>query len=148
MLDAFHKIGITKCDSFILVNTKLDDYHTYFVNNLNKNTNDNNNDVKQATITTTYGKINDSVLNYDSYIETKDGCRLETLIMINKPGLCGETFASRVWNWRVVSQALGGEYTQYEGVNGSELITQELSIGSLRWCVSELRVTYYGPHSH
>lgn len=73
LLKSFHDYGITKCDSFILENSRLQGNWNYYIN---KHANGMDGIATEVTITRIWGTKGDTVKTEDTYIQTAKNCYL------------------------------------------------------------------------
>ena len=76
LLNAFHKYGLTKCDKFILANSKLKGDWNFFISK-----HPDIDGVKEASAIQITGSKNDTVKTDDSYIQTPKACFLHSRLV-------------------------------------------------------------------
>jgi hypothetical protein len=132
LLDYFHKYGITKCDNFILKNSRLKANWNFFIsqhrNELGKN-------VKEVSIITIYGSKNDTVKIDDSYIQAPNGCFLTTRSTLTFTGSCEDNHDKNYWY--ISTRMPNKDYTTYKNAGGIERHCKEISMGNFKASVLE-----------
>ncbi|MCK6265892.1 hypothetical protein KP803_21790 [Vibrio sp. ZSDE26] len=132
LINAFHEYGITKCDSFILENSKLKSNWNLFIN---KQAGGMDGPATEVTITHIFGSKGDTVKNEDTYIQTAKNCYYRGTWTVTFPGSCSESVDGNLWY--VSTQMPNKDYTTYKNAGGVELHTKEISMGNFKACVQE-----------
>jgi len=132
LLDAFHEYGITKCDSFILENSRLSSNWNFYIN---KHANGIDGPTTEATVTRIFGSKGDSVKVDDTYIQTRKGCFLRQAWTLSFPGSCSESVDGNYWY--ISKEMPNKDYTTYKNSGGVEMHAKEISMGNFKACIQE-----------
>ncbi|ORT50846.1 hypothetical protein ST37_07870 [Vibrio sp. qd031] len=132
LLKSFHDYGISKCDSFILENSKLKSNWNYFIN---KHAGGIDGPSTEVTITQIFGSKGDTVKTEDTYIQTAKKCFLRQTWTLTFPGSCSENIDGNAWY--VSTKMPNKDYTTYKNAGGLELHAKEISMGNFKACVQE-----------
>jgi hypothetical protein len=132
LLNYFHEYGITKCDSFILQNSKLKDDWNLFVG---KHAGGIDGPTTEITITRIYGQKGDTVKIDDTYLQTPNKCYLRSAWTVTFPGTCAENIDGNLWY--ISNPMPGNDYTTYKNAGGIELQAKEISVGNFKACIQE-----------
>lgn len=132
LLNAFHKYGINKCDSFIIKNSKLKSNWTYFID---KHSGGIDGPATEVTITQIFGSKGDTVKTVDSYIQTTKKCFLRTEWTVTNPGDCSSNIDGD--KWYISSEMPSKDYTTYKNSGGVEKHAKEISVGNFKACIEE-----------
>jgi len=135
LLDSFHKYGITKCDAFILKNSRLEGNANLFIN---KHKGGIDGPSTEVSIITIYGKKGDSVKVDDSYIQTAKNCFLDSRSTVTNSGSCESNIDSNYW--QVSLKMPDKDYTTYKNRYGIEMQAKEISVGDLKACIKETSI--------
>lgn len=140
LVNEFHKYGITKCDKFILQNSKLDENWNIFISKHAKAIDDT---VKEASIIQIFGNKNDTVKTDDSYIQSKKGCFVHKRSTVTYSGPCSEHVDLNAW---YVSTAMPDkDYTTYTNKGGVGMQAKEISVGNFKACIQETGIRNSAP---
>lgn len=142
LLNAFHKYGVSKCDSFILENDKLKSNWNYFIN---KHTGGIDGPATEVTLTHIFGEKGDTVKTESTYIQTAKKCFLRQTWTLTFPGSCSENIDGNAWY--VSAKMPGKDYTTYQNAGGIELHAKEISVGNFKACIQEGAKRISGNHS-
>jgi len=132
LLGAFHKYGITKCDNFILENSKLKMNWNFFISSHNQ---DISNDVKEVSIIEIFGSKNDTVKVDHSYIESPNGCFLTKRITLSFKGSCESNIDKNYWY--ISKEMPNKDYIAYSNGKGVERYAKEIEMGNFKSCIQE-----------
>jgi hypothetical protein len=135
LLDAFHKYGITECDSFILKNSKLKGNGSFFIS---KHFDGIDGPSTEVSIINIYGEKGDTVKIDDSYIQTMKNCFLHSRSTITNIGSCESNIDKNFW--KITSQMPNKDYTTYENKYGIEMHAKEIEVGNEKVCIKETAV--------
>ena len=143
LLDAFHEYGITKCDSFILDNSPLNDKKNWNVF-ISKHAENFDDTVKEVSIIQIYGSKGDTVKVDYSYIQTDKSCFVHSRSTITFPGSCSSNVDSNYWY--VTEQMPNKDYVTYKNNGGVEMQAKEISVGNFKACIKETFSRNQGAH--
>jgi hypothetical protein len=132
LLTPFHEYGISKCDSFILENSKLKSNWNFFIN---KHAGGIDGPATEVTITQIFGSKDDTVKTEDTYIQTTKKCFLRSTWTLTFPGSCSDNIDGD--DWYVSTKMPSKDYTTYKNAGGIELHAKEISMGNFKACVQE-----------
>lgn len=132
LLNSFHNYGITKCDKFIIKNSGLESHWNYFIS---RHADDISDTVKEASVIQIYGSVDDTVKTDDSYIQSKNGCFLDSRSTITHSGPCKDHVDMD--SWYVSKEMPGKDYTQYTNKGGVTMQVKEISVGNFKACIKE-----------
>lgn len=135
LLNAFHKYGITKCDSFILKNSKLKENWTYFISKHNKQIDKK---INNASIVEIFGTKNDSVRLDHDYTESPNGCFVTKRSSLTFDGTCKNNID--VNDWYVSTEMIDKDYTSYKNKNGVQMDAKEITVGNFKACLQEVSI--------
>ncbi|MEC8233382.1 MAG: hypothetical protein VX061_18285 [Pseudomonadota bacterium] len=141
LLKSFHDYGITKCDSFILENSRLQGNWNYYIN---KHANGMDGIATEVTITRIWGTKGDTVKTEDTYIQTAKNCYLRNTWTVTYPGTCSENVDGNFWY--VSTEMPNKDYTTYKNAGGIELHAKEIAMGNFKACVQEGSKRSSQPH--
>lgn len=136
LLNTFHKYGITKCDSFILKNSKLEESWTYAIS---RHPSLKDKDFTEASITTVTGSKGDTVKETSSYIQTPSACYLQHSTIITAVGHCSDQDNIDSDVWFVKDPMNEFDYKKYENKGGVTLYAKEISVGNFTACMMEFQ---------
>lgn len=140
LLKAFHKYGITKCDKFLIKNSKLDENWNFFISKHADAIDDN---VKEASIIQIFGSKNDTVKFDHSYIQSKKGCFVHKRTITTFSGPCSEHVDLNYWY--VSTDMPDKDYTTYKNKGGVEMHVKEISVGNFKACIQETGIRNSAP---
>ena len=132
LLNAFHKKGITKCDSFILENGKLQG-NWHIVTSTHPGL--NNDSFKELGLIQVTGKKGDSVKITQSYIQTPTACYMSGVTTVTFSGRCSDRDNIDPDYWYVKDEMEGLDYKKYENKGGIDMFAKEISVGNFTACV-------------
>ncbi|TKB50606.1 hypothetical protein FCL40_05500 [Ferrimonas sediminicola] len=132
LLKAFHDYGISKCDSFILENSKLKGNWNFFIN---KHAGGIDGPATEVTITQIFGSKGDTVKTEGTYIQTEKKCFLRSTWTLTFPGSCSENIDGNAWY--ISTDMPNKDYTTYKNAGGIELHAKEISVGNFKACIQE-----------
>ncbi|WP_036824765.1 hypothetical protein, partial [Photobacterium sanctipauli] len=132
LLKAFHDYGITKCDSFILENSRLQGNWNFYIN---KHLNGIDGVATEVTLTKIWGSKGDTVKTDDTYIQTAKNCYLRQTWTLTDPGPCSSNIDGNAWY--ISGQMPNKDYTTYKNAGGIEMHAKEISMGNFKACVQE-----------
>jgi hypothetical protein len=135
LLDAFHKYGITACDSFILKNSRLQGNWSF---SISKHLEGIDGPSTEVSLVTIYGVKGDTVKIDDSYIQTLKNCFLHSRSTITNSGSCESNIDSNEWN--ITSEMPNKDYATYENKYGIEMQAKEITVGDSKACIKETSV--------
>lgn len=141
LLKAFHKYGITKCDNFILENSKLKSNWNFFIS---KHLGGIDGTATEVSITQIFGSKGDTVKTDDSYIQTAKKCFLRQNWTLTAPGACSSSIDGD--KWYIATKMPDKDYTKYENAGGIELFAKEISMGNFKACIQEGSKLISGKH--
>ena len=141
LLKSFHEYGITKCDSFIIENSRLGNNWTYFIG---KHARGMDGAATEATITTIWGSKGDTVKTEGTYIQTAKNCYLRQTWTLTYPGSCSENIDGK--SWYISTDMPSKDYTTYKNAGGVELHAKEITLGNFKACVQEGSKRASKPH--
>jgi hypothetical protein len=142
LLNSFHKYGITKCDDFILENSRLIANWSY---SISKHANGIDGPTTEVSLIRIWGDVNDTVKTDDTYIQTPKKCFLTRRSTLTFPGTCSENIDPQYWY--VSNELEGRDYTTYKNGNGVEMQAKEIKVGNFKACVQETLIRQQGPQS-
>ena len=136
LLKKFHKIGITKCDNFIMQysfinNSKHPNWYYDFIYIPQKNANS----TKQATLVFFYGYKNDSVKITYSYVQNEKKCTLIKVATGTFSGSCIDNVNADYWY--VVNNMNNLDYIKYKNPGGVDMYAKEIKVGNFKACITE-----------
>lgn len=132
LLNSFHKYGITKCDSFIIKNSKLTGNWNYYID---KYAGGMDGAATEVTLTKIWGSKGDTVKTEDTYIQTAKNCYLRNTWTLTNSGSCSSNIDGNSW---YISKAMPNkDYTTYKNAGGVELHAKEISMGNFKACIQE-----------
>jgi hypothetical protein len=137
LLKSFHKYGITKCDSFIIENSRLKGAWTFFVE---QHTNNIDKEIKEVSIIQVSGSKNDTFKKDDSYIQTPKACYLHKKSTLTFPGSCSSNINFDYWY--ISNEMLNNDYNEYTNTSGAKLLAKEISVGNFKACIQEYTARY------
>jgi len=140
LLNSFHKYGMTKCDSFILQNSKLQGNWNYFISRHNKEI---AKDVKEVSVIQIFGSKNDTVKIDHSYIESPSGCFLTKRSTLSFSGSCSENIDGN--SWYLSNEMSTKDYNTYKNKHGIEMQAKEISMGNFKSCIQEVSIRDNSP---
>lgn len=141
LLNAFHKFGITKCNSFILENSKLKNNWDFF---MSKHAGGIDGPTTEVSIITIWGSENDTVKTDSSYIQTPNNCYLYSRLTVTNPGSCESNIDGNIW---YISNGMPGkDYTTYTNKGGIEMQAKEINVGNFKACIHETTIRKNGKH--
>lgn len=132
LLNSFHKYGITKCDKFILENSRLEGNWNFFIS---KHGSGIDGSATEVSIIRVWGVENDTLKVDDSYIQTPKSCYLHRRSTITYPGSCESNVDGNYWY--VSNRMLGNDYTTYKNKGGVEMHAKEIQVGNFKACIQE-----------
>jgi hypothetical protein len=142
LLDAFHKYGVTHCDSFILENSRLKgNWHLY----INKHDGGIDGPTTEVSIIRIWGSEGDTVKVDQSYIRSPRNCYLTTRSTITFPGTCASNVDGDYWY--ISNRLPGRDYTTYKNKGGIEMQAKDITVGNHAVCVQETLIRTQAPRS-
>lgn len=135
LLNAFHEYGITKCDSFILKNSKLKENWNYFISKHNRLIDKK---IKNVSIVEIFGTKNDTVKLDHDYIESPNGCFVTKNSSLTFNGSCADNIDGN--DWYVSTTMADKDYTTYKNKNGVLLHAKEITMGNFKACLQEISI--------
>jgi len=141
LLKSFHEYGISKCDSFILKNSRLKGDWNYFIN---KHAGGIDGPSTEVTVTQIYGSKGDTVKSEDTYIQTPKQCFLRATWTLTFSGPCSDHIDGNLWY--VSTKMPNKDYTTYKNAGGVELHAKEISMGNFKACIQEGSKRISSPH--
>lgn len=132
LLKSFHEYGITKCDSFILKNSRLEGNWNYFIDKQNGGI---DGPTTEVTITRIFGQKGDTVKIVDTYIQTAKKCFIRSAWTLNFLGSCADNIDGN--SWYISSPMPNKDYTTYKNAGGIEMHAKEISMGNFKACIQE-----------
>jgi len=139
LLNAFHKYGITKCDKFILENSKLEGNWNMFIS---KHSGGIEGSATEVSIIRIWGTENDTVKADDSYIQTPKNCYMHRRSTVTYPGTCESNVDGNYWY--VSNNMPGKDYTTYTNKGGVEMQAKEIQVGNFKACIQETSIRKQG----
>jgi hypothetical protein len=143
LLNSVHKYGITKCDKFIIKNSKLIGNWNFFIS---KHKGAINETVNELSIIQIYGSKNDTVKTDDTYIQSNKGCFVHQRSTTSFSGPCSEHVDMTAWY--VSTDMPDKDYTSYKNKGGVEMHVKEISMGNFKACIQEVGVRNSAPLEH
>lgn len=139
LLKAFHEFGITRCDSFILQNSRLTGNWYFYMS-----THENNVDgpSKEASIIRILGEQGDTIKIDDTFIQSPKKCYLVSRHTLILAGSCASNIDSA--HWRVSNSMPDKDYTAYVNRGGVEMHAKEINLGGARACLQEAAIRKNG----
>ena len=139
LLNAFHKYGITKCDTFILENSRLKTNWNFFIS---KHAGGIDGPVTEVSVIQIFGKKTDTVKVDYSYIQSPKSCFLHSRSTITYPGSCTSNIDGDFW---YISNSMPTkDYTTYTNKGGIEMQAKEISVGNFKACIQEINIRKKG----
>ncbi len=141
LLDSFHEYGITKCDSFILEQSPLNDKNNwnFFIS---KHMDEIDSTVKEVSVIQIFGSKDDTVKVDYSYIQTDKACFMNSRSTITFPGACSSNVDGNYWY--MTSKMPNKDYTTYKNSGGIEMQAKEISMGNFKACIQETSIRRKG----
>jgi|SRR5690554_308511 len=134
LLKLFHDYGMTKCDSYIIENSGLDEKPNWSVD-ISKHDGEVSSKAAEVILTTIYGSKGDTIKQDDVYLQTEKGCYLRTVVAVSFSGTCEKNIDGDFW---YVSNPLqSGDYTKYSNAGGTTMYAKDLKLGNFSACVIE-----------
>ncbi|WP_133406907.1 hypothetical protein [Parashewanella tropica] len=141
LLKSFHEYGISKCDRFILENSKLKSNWNFFID---KHVGGIDGPATEVTVTQIFGSKGDTVKTDATYIQTSKKCFLRKTWTLTFPGACSENIDGNAWY--ISKKMPNKDYTTYKNAGGIELHAKEISMGNFKACVQEGSLRKSGSH--
>ena len=136
LLKKFHKIGITKCDNFIMQHSFIDNSkHSNWYYDLIYIPQKNANSTKQATLVFFYGYKNDSVKITYNYSQNDKECILIKVATGTFSGSCIDNVNADYWY--VVNNMNNLDYIKYKNPGGVDMYAKEIKVGNFKACITE-----------
>ena len=132
LLKAFHKYGITKCDSFISENSELKSNWNFFIS---KHAGGIDGPTTEVTATRIFGTKGDTVKVEDTYIQTRKSCFLRQTYTLTGAGACSDNMDGN--SWYVDTPMPSKDYATYKNAGGIEVHAKEISMGNFKACIQE-----------
>lgn len=142
LLDYIHKYGITKCDDFILENSRLKNNWHF---SIQKHVDGIDGLATEVSIIRIFGGKNDTLKIDDSYIQTQKNCYLHQRATLTFAGPCSSSINGDAWY--VFDEMADTDYTKYKNKNGLEMLAKEISVGNFKACVHEHSIRSSQQHS-
>lgn len=139
LLNSFHKYGITKCDKFILENSRLEGNWNLFIS---KHAGGIDGSATEVSIIRIWGVENDTVKVDDSYIQTPKNCYLHRRATITYPGTCESNVDGNYWY--VTDRMPGRDYVTYTNKGGIVMQAKEIQVGNFKACIQETGIRKKG----
>lgn len=132
LLNSFHKYGLTKCDSFILENSKLQGNWNFFIKKHNKEI---AKDIAEVNVIEIFGSKGDTVKTDHSYIQSPNGCFLTKRSTVTYNGSCSENIDGN--SWYLSTEMSTKDYNTYKNKYGLEMQAKEIQMGNFKACIIE-----------
>ena len=139
LLNAFHEYGITKCDKFILENSRLEGNWDFFIS---KHAGGIDGSATEVSLIKIWGVENDTIKVDDSYIQTPKNCYLHRRSTITFPGTCESNVDGNYWY--VSNRMPGKDYVTYKNKGGIEMQAKEIQVGNFKACIQETGIRNKG----
>ncbi len=141
LLNSFHEYGITKCDKFILENSRLEGNWNLFIS---KHAGGIDGSATEVSVIRIWGTENDTVKVDDSYIQTPKNCYLHHRSTVTYPGSCESNVDGNYWY--VSNRMPGKDYTTYTNKGGADMQAKEIQVGNFKACIQETGIRKKGNH--
>ena len=143
LLGSFHEYGITKCDSFILEKSPLNDKNNwnFFISKHGGGIDGTSTEVSVIQI---YGSKGDTVKVDYSYIQTNKSCFVHSRSTTTNPGSCSSNVDGNYWY--VTGQMPNKDYVTYKNNGGIEMQAKEISVGNFKACIQEVSIRNQSAH--
>ncbi|MGE4456230.1 MAG: hypothetical protein AB7E13_04805 [Arcobacteraceae bacterium] len=140
LLSAFHKYNITKCDKFILKDSKLVANWNY---NISRYSKDIANGIYEASVIIVDGSTNDTIKVDHSYMQTPNGCFVTKRSTLTFSGSCNSNIDGNYW---YLSNAIPeNDYSIYKNKYNLEMYAKEILLGNFKACVQEISIRETSP---